>query len=216
MAIAFRVFQKAVIRPRRVMAKVDQAGLNSMRRAGAVLMRRAQGKIKRRVVTDAMQSRLASARKDTSGSFEARQRRVRRLLATIEKRRSEVSQPGQPPIAHVPDAPYRSIRDIRFHADMRSVLVGPAGWLGRKLAKSNRVTVPELMEFGGSSQVLEVTSDQGKTWYRKRYKSPPRSWQRVKSRSARYQKRPFMAPTLKENTNRIRQIIGQTMRRALP
>ena len=78
------------------------------------------------------------------------------------------------------------------------------------------MTVPELLEFGGSSSVLEVTSDQGKTWHRKRTNRPARHWQRTRQRSVRYQKRPFMAPTLRENTGRIREIIGQTMRRALP
>jgi hypothetical protein len=205
--VRFKIFEKAIFQPRKVLARVDAAGLASMRRIGAVLMRASQKKIKRRIVTDSMRGRLAAAQ--AAGD----KRRSRQILATIAKRQSAVSQPGQPPIAHVPDRPYRSIRDIRFHADARSVIVGPAGWISGQLQRSNRKTVPELLEFGGTSAVPEIDLGNGQ-WVRRTSKRPTK--RRTRQRSARYAARPVMHPTLRENTDRARAIIGATMRKALP
>lgn len=193
-------------------AKVGLKAYKALSRIGAILMRGARGKIKRRIVTDAMRGRLGSAR--ASGDKVA----ARRILATIQRRQSTVSSPGEPPVAHVPDHPVASIRAIYFTVVNRLVMVGPVKANQILFRNSNRSTVPELMEKGGTAHIFEeryryVNGKPG-TWYRRDMRRSPRDFKEYRSRTARYAPRPFMAPTLRDNQQKIRTVIYSVFRAA--
>ena len=89
-----------------------------------------------------------------------------------------VSEPGQPPSVHTQDR-VATLKNIWFVFERRraSVVVGPLRLNGSTLRGSNRSTVPELHELGGSA-VLE-------------------SRKTKRRRRARYAARPFMGPAMK-------------------
>jgi hypothetical protein len=59
-----------------------------------------------------------------------------------------------------------NVRTVLFFLDPStdSMVAGPVKLNAAKRLKSNRSTVPELMEFGGEAEVLELSPDRGKTW----------------------------------------------------
>jgi hypothetical protein len=193
-------------------AKVDTKAFKALSRIGAILMRSARSKIKRRVVTEGMMARYraASARGDKAAA--------RRILNTIERRQTTVSQPGEPPIAHVPDHPVASIRAIYFTVVNRLVMVGPVKANQVTFRNSNRSTVPELLEKGGTSLIFEERVKYGNgrfgTWYRRDMRRNAKDWKEYRTRNAKYQPRPFMAPTLRDNQDKIRSVISSVFRAA--
>ncbi len=196
MAVRFHVFKKVQVDVRRVLRAHEKAGHSAMKQFGAILRRSARRKIRRRMVTAKMQERLSEAEKGDD------QKRIARLKATIAKRRAETSQPGNPPIAHTPDAPFR-IRDIRFAATSKNVIVGPAG-SGRRLVNSNRVTVPEILEFSGNKTLEEIRVGRGRNvvWIPNRQRRVA-SWQKTRTKRVIVAARPFMGPTLKEQSPKL-------------
>ena len=107
-----------------------------------------------------------------AGSF------IRRSARSSLRRRKRVSEPGQPPSVHTQDR-VATLKNIWFVFERRraSVVVGPLRLNGSTLRGSNRSTVPELLELGGSA-VLE-------------------SRKKKRRRRARYAARPFMGPAMK-------------------
>ena len=107
-----------------------------------------------------------------AGSF------IRRSARSSLRRRKRVSEPGQPPSVHTQDR-VATLKNIWFVFERRraSVVVGPLLLNGSTLRGSNRSTVPELHELGGSA-VLE-------------------SRKKKRRRRARYAARPFMGPAMK-------------------
>ena len=107
-----------------------------------------------------------------AGSF------IRRSARSSLRRRKRVSEPGQPPSVHTQDrvATLKNIWFV-FERGRASVVVGPLLLNGSTLRGSNRSTVPELHELGGSA-VLE-------------------SRKKKRRRRARYAARPFMGPAMK-------------------
>lgn len=196
----------------RFRSKVDERAFKALSKIGAVLMRGARAKIKRRIVTKGMLTRYVAAR--DRGDFTA----AARIRQTMERRRATVSAPGEPPIAHVPDDPVASIRAIYFTVVNKIVLVGPVKANQVIFRNSNRSTVPELLEKGGTSTIFEerVRYKEGRygQWYRRDMRMNARDWKEYRTRSANYQARPFMGPTLVANQEKIRSIISSVFRGA--
>ena len=107
-----------------------------------------------------------------AGSF------IRRSARSSLRRRKRVSEPGQPPSVHTQDR-VATLKNIWFVFERRrtSVVVGPLRLNGSTVRGSNRSTVPELHELGGTA-VLE-------------------SRKKKRRRRARYAARPFMGPAMK-------------------
>jgi len=193
-------------------SKVGLKAHKALSRIGAILMRSARSKIKRRVVTDSMRQRFGAAmgRGDKTAA--------RRIMATIKRRQSTVSAPGEPPIAHVPDHPVASIRAIYFTVVNRLVMVGPVKANQVTFRNSNRATVPELMEKGGTATIFEeryrYVNGQPGTWYRRDMRKNARTFKEYRSRTAKYAPRPFMGPTLVSNQDKIRSVIYSVFRAA--
>lgn len=102
-----------------------------------------------------------------------------RAQKDILRRRKRVSSPGQPPSVHSRDS-FATLKNILFFlsADWETVVIGPRVVPSLRLKRSNRQTVPELMEKGGWS-VIERGPRGRKTSY-----------------TGRYKPRPFMGPAL--------------------
>lgn len=122
-------------------------------------------------------------------------RRLERDKKGRFKRGSRVNaRPGQPPIIHSRD-PNASLKKILFayDANNRSVVVGPAG-LDRRLRGSNRGTIPELLEKGGTSSVEQWAYPNSDVW------NFGHAIGNSKSRTirAKYASHPFMGPGLEK------------------
>jgi hypothetical protein len=205
--LTLQAFKQTWINQRHIHSRVEYAGLRAMRRTGVILRRAARGKIRRRIVTDAMRGRLRAAQ--AAGD----RRRVNAILKTMQARRSTTGAAGGPPVAHVPDHPVRSIRAIYFAATAKSVIVGPVKALGVVFTGSNRQTVPELLEFGGIGTVNEISIDGGATWQRRQSKRRVnKPGVRNRQRTTSYRPHSFMNPTLREQTPAYRQVIASTFR----
>lgn len=200
-------------------ARMDEASVKQriydrsqkcLTRIGAVLMRAARKKIKRRIVTAGMRQRLSAA--NTRGDKTA----ARRIAATIQRRESTVSAPGDPPIAHVPDHPVASIRAIYFAVQPRIVVVGPVKANFVVFRGSNRSSVPEILEKGGTVTIEEkrVRFRDGRTsaWARRDRRRSRREYEEFRMRTANYKSRPFMGPTLIEHQEKTRTIISAVFR----
>ncbi len=89
------------------------------------------------------------------------------------RRRKRPARPGEPPSVHSRD-PRASLKYILFGLgdDKNSVLIGPVALPQSQLKAASAETVPELMEFGGTSE--------------------------VDGRRSRYAKHAFMGPSLDE------------------
>lgn len=126
---------------------------------------------------------------------------IRRRARSSIKRRKKISQPGSPPTAHATETP--NLKTILFAYDPRrqSVVVGPVAFNQAIFGnKSNRTTVPELLEKGGTQAIPEHQI--GNKWFsidlRRRRTSRPVRW-----RTARYAPRPFMGPALAKDRPNI-------------
>ena len=125
----------------------------------------------RQAVIDAV-GRANAKNLSRAGSF------IRRAARSSLRKRKRVSEPGQPPSVHTQDR-VATLKNIWFVFERRraSVVVGPLRLNGSTLRGSNRSTVPELHELGGSA-VLE-------------------SRKKKRRRRVRYAARPFMGPAMK-------------------
>lgn len=209
--IGFKVFQKYDSQYRRASIRIDRASLSAMKRVGAIVRRAARKSIKRKTITAGMWSRLKAAQETGD------KRRVARARATIERRSSQVSPVGSPPFSRSPDRPYQSIRDIRFHAQAKSVLIGPTfgGMRTQSWIELGTKTVPQVLEFGDVVLAHEESYDDGKTWHRRDMRRGTRSWKRYRTRRATYRPRPFMEPALRSRQTAIRDTIAETFRRRM-
>lgn len=116
---------------------------------------------------------------------------VRRSARSSLRRRRASSLPGEPPSVHTKH-PVATLKNIWFVFDRqsRSVIVGPVKLRTSSLTSSNRATVPELMEKGGTAVVV---------------KSKVR-------RRARYEPRPFMGPALKRELPKFEGLWAKSIR----
>ncbi len=118
---------------------------------------------------------------------------VRKRAKSRLRRRKRTSEPGESPSIHSRDET-RTLKRILFAFEpaTEGVVVGPVG-LG-----TQRPTVPELMEGGGSQVIVEASPwKSGDKWI-PIGRRVPRWAQRVRRRRATYEPRPFMGPALEE------------------
>lgn len=124
------------------------------------------------------------------------QRKAKDLLRSGKK----PAKPGQPPKKHNPEP---NLRSILFFLDPAtdSMVVGPIKFNSKGLRNSNRQTVPELMEKGGTAEIIEYTPDGGDTWLNATdLASPKYRGKKVRSRrrQATYAAHPFMSVALEK------------------
>jgi hypothetical protein len=130
---------------------------------------------------------------------------VRKKARQSLLRRKSISSPGSPPHTHSKGL---SLKTILFYYDARrdSVIVGPVKLNSKISAVRPDITLPALMEFGGSATISEfryvVESDGWSSEWRKiDLRRKPRSHSRrlkieTRNRKANYPSRPFMHPAL--------------------
>lgn len=107
---------------------------------------------------------------------------VRRAARSSLRRRKKSSAPGNPPSIHT-DHPFATLKNIWFGFDRQreSVVVGPVRLNRSSLDGSNRSTVPELQELGGSAFIIK----------------------RKKRKRIQYAARPFMGPALQKELPKL-------------
>lgn len=120
---------------------------------------------------------------------------VQRTARTSLRRKTTRPAP-QPPATHSPEPNLRKIWFV-FDPLSASVVVGPVAF-NKRLRKSNRTTVPELMEHGGSAEVTEYAEEHTLQWMLGAEFFKRKHFRRVavRRRMARYAARPFMGPAL--------------------
>jgi hypothetical protein len=124
-----------------------------------------------------------------------------RARTDVLRRRSASSPPGSPPSVHSRND-YATLRNIQFGLDWanNALKVGPVGIPSLFLAPgSSATTVPQLLEFGGTSRIREYSFNSVR-WNRGK---PPRNLTTSQQRAfttrtinAHYEPRPFMAVAL--------------------
>lgn len=127
----------------------------------------------------------------------------RRARTAILRRRKRTSRPGEPPSVYSRDT-FATLRNILFFLskDWESVVVGPRVVPSRRLRRSNRRTVPELLEKGGVSMVTKtLVSGGGKSGLPEAWVYGDRRSGKLKGAEtmqymAQYEPRPFMGPAL--------------------
>jgi hypothetical protein len=151
---------------------------------------------------DMVAKKIGAARQKAllvSGAF------IRRAARDLLRAGKKPAQDGRPPKVHSPEP---NIKTILFALDPAtdSMIVGPVKLNSRGVKNSNRETVPQLLEQGGTAEVIEYTPDGGKTWMpasdlaRPKYRGKP-----VKSRrrQATYKPHPFMSVALEKALPKI-------------
>jgi len=125
----------------------------------------------------------------------------RRARTDVLRRRKRVSLPGGAPSIHSKNATV-TLRNVLFFYDSQtdSVVVGPVklNQFNRNSRSSSAVSVPALLEFGGSINIDEERriGSQG-PWFRRDMRSQrQRSNREYRTRRATYRPRPFMATAL--------------------
>ncbi len=115
----------------------------------------------------------------------------------ILRRRKRVSAPGKPPSIHSRD-PNRSLKRILFFYDSRSdsVVIGPVKMNQVNFGTSGQITIPQLLEFGGTARIREVQYPNSFRWFRRDGRRRTRPGYRYRTRTARYAPRPFMSVAL--------------------
>jgi hypothetical protein len=169
MSLQGRFFDRA-----EVLKQISQIERRALSRMGAFIQRRAKTDVLRRTRPYGPKKKPT---RDASGRFQAV---------------DVPAVPGQPPIVRAKG--YASLRRIIFALgpDNQSVLVGPVRF--KPLTRSNRKTVPELLEFGGSAKVTETVYPDGRV-YRGVSKFRGRG-ETVRNRNANYKPFPFMSVAL--------------------
>lgn len=141
---------------------------------------------------------------------------IRRRARSSIRRRKGISKPGQAPSAHSTDA-VATLKNILFASERQgqSLVVGPV-----KLNQFNEslsggsVSIPALMEFGGTVSIVEKSTDRGKTWRRADLRRNRRSWEQFRKRRAAYAARPFMGPALEQEADNIPEAWAGSLARA--
>jgi len=123
----------------------------------------------------------------------------RRARTDVLRRRKRVSLPGGAPSIHSKNAT-ATLRNVLFFYDSQtdSVVVGPVKLNQVNRSSSGSISVPALMEFGGSATIHEERriGSQGQ-WFRRDMRSQrQRSNREYRTRRATYRPRPFMATAL--------------------
>lgn len=120
---------------------------------------------------------------------------VRQRGKSILRRRKRVSNPGETPSVRSRDT-FANLRNILFAMDrtFESVVIGPRFVPSLRLKRSNRHSVPELLERGGDSLVT-FTKIRGKWEPGDRAKGRLEEAETVDA-MVRYAPRPFMGPAL--------------------
>ncbi len=117
---------------------------------------------------------------------------VRQRARTKLRRRKRSAIAGQPPSVHSSDS-FATLKNILFalHRDNESVVIGPR--FVKRLRRSSRQTVPELLEDGGTAQITMTKI--GDKWLpgNRGIKGAP-----TKQVTAHYAGNPFMGPSLRE------------------
>jgi len=140
---------------------------------------------------------------------------VRRTARSSIRRRKGVSAEGSPPSAHAraSSGPEAGLKFILFGYDAarRTVVVGPVKFNQvNYLGTGERVSVPQLLEFGGTAQIIEKRTKGRGPWRRADLRRKLRPWEESRTRRARYAARPFMRPALaKEKDNFAKLFEGQ-------
>lgn len=131
---------------------------------------------------------------------------IRRKARDLLRRGKKPAKPGSPPKIHSDNEP--GLKTILFALDPAtdSMVVGPIKFNSRGLRKSNRETIPEIQEFGGTAEVIEYTPDEGETWLtldELRANKYSRSKVRSRTRQATYAAHPFMSVALERALPKI-------------
>jgi hypothetical protein len=122
----------------------------------------------------------------------------KRARTDVLRRRKGVSSPGQPPSVHSSDSS-ATLKNILFGlTNYESVLIGPIklrGSSGKRSAIQSLYNVPELLEHGGTGQILQAvdpSTNQLLTFIPKRLRGKVK----FRSRSVSIAARPFMSVAL--------------------
>ena len=111
---------------------------------------------------------------------------VRTRARSSIRRRKKVSAPGSPPSSH--SGELKKWLFFGYERESGSVVIGPAADYGSRSSP----TVPELLEFGGTTM---------------------RRGQRGKARKLRYRARPFMGPALEAEAPKFPGLFADTIKR---
>lgn len=148
---------------------------------GVVLKEAKRNFFDRQAVKNAMAAKERRAL-SRAGAF------VRRRARSSIKRRKGISEPGNPPHAHIKGTD--GIKKILFYHDhvKRTVIIGPV-----KFNSHGNVTVPGLLEYGGTKrdEITITRTRSNKKGSRGRFTGAIKERRRV---NHRYRERPFMRP----------------------
>lgn len=122
----------------------------------------------------------------------------RRARTNILRRRKGVSSPGSPPSVHSKDS-VATLRNIQFAADRttESMICGPIKLNQVNETQDGRISVPEVLEKGGTITIYEQRYANTDQWYRQDRRRARRPGVEYRKRAANYAARPFMGPALK-------------------
>ena len=156
---------------------VNEGERKALSKIGAFIRQRAKTDILRRV------------------AYKGKRASVRRVKGGKGRKVQEASRPGQPPIVRSRDK-VATLKNIlfAFNPDSGGVVVGPVG-LNKKLRGSNRSTVPELLEKGGSADVPQWKPVNSTVWSLGNVRRPGVANRMTR---AQYAARPFMGPALQK------------------
>lgn len=118
-------------------------------------------------------------------------------IQKVLRRRKGVSRPGGAPSVRSRDS-IRTLRKVLFSYDdqSESVVVGPVKLNQVNQTSAGRLSVPQLLEFGGTAKIHEVQYNPGGVWFRRDLRKRQRSSYAYRIRSAIYAPRPFMSVAL--------------------
>ena len=130
---------------------------------------------------------------------------IRTSARSSLRRRKRSSRPGETPSIHSRDK-VANLKHILFfyEASRHTVVVGPVKLNQRNFRLKGRgkagnwVTIPALMEAGGTLAIREKSTDGGLNWRRQNQRRSPRERELFRTRRAKYSPRPFMGPAMKK------------------
>ncbi len=115
----------------------------------------------------------------------------RRWKSNVLRRRKRVSSPGSPPSIHSRDQ-VATLKNILFYYDAstRTVVVGPVKLNQRNLTPSGSISVPALLEFGGTARIQEERYRGSQRWFRRDGRRRIDARKQYRTRTAIYAARP--------------------------
>ena len=119
-----------------------------------------------------------------------------RARTDVLKRRKSVSKSPNPPHTHSPTL--SSLKNILYFYDSRTetVVIGPVKLNQVNQTTTGRMTVPQLLERGGTAKIHEVQYRPGGRWFRRDLRRRAKRELKYRVRTARYKPRPFMLVAL--------------------